>query len=72
MIGGPYMKERNKTTCELSRKLVSKMIKKDSEGWPPECGIFVYQPMRPHKQPTILEEASNRQQFACKEKNGPQ
>lgn len=63
------MKERNKTTYELSRKLVSKMIKKDSEGWPPECNIFIYQPMRPHKQPTILEKASNRHHLGSKGKN---
>lgn len=43
------MKTKNESTRKFSKELVSKMVKRDSEGWPPNCGIFIYEPKRPHK-----------------------
>ena len=31
----------------LTRKIVDDMIDEEVEGWPPECTVFAYQPMRP-------------------------
>lgn len=51
------MKIKSEATRKLSKEVVSKMVKRDSEGWPPNCGIFIYQPKRPHK---IQEELTPR------------
>lgn len=32
---------------DVSRQLAANMIKHDSTGWPPDCLMFAYQPIRP-------------------------
>lgn len=32
---------------DLSKQLVSAMIKRDITGWPPGCTVLTYQPVRP-------------------------
>lgn len=51
------MKAKSEATRKFTKELVNKMVKRDSEGWPPSCGIFAYQPKRPHK---IQEELTPR------------
>ena len=32
---------------EISKQLASNMIEHDMSGWPPDCLMFTYQPIRP-------------------------
>lgn len=32
---------------DVSKQLVTNMIKHDITGWPPDCLMFAYQPVRP-------------------------
>ena len=32
---------------DISKQLVASMIKHDITGWPPDCLMFTYQPIRP-------------------------
>lgn len=32
---------------DISKQLVDSMIKHDITGWPPDCLMFTYQPIRP-------------------------
>lgn len=32
---------------DVSKQLVANMIKHDMTGWPPDCLLFTYQPIRP-------------------------
>lgn len=59
------MKTKSEATRKFSKELVNKMVKRDSEGWPPNCGIFVYQSKRPHKN----QEELTPRPSVCKEKN---
>ena len=40
----------------LSRNITSKMIKRDSTGWPPDCALFAYQPVRPASPSSFVQE----------------
>lgn len=39
---------------DLSKQLVSAMIKRDITGWPPGCTVLTYQPVRPSCKENIL------------------
>lgn len=55
------MEKATEKMKNLTRKIAGMMIDDDVDGWPPECTIFAYQPMRPRReeQDTIgLEEAN--------------
>lgn len=41
---------------EMSKKLVSAMITHDLAGWPPDCMILTYQPIRPICNDTVPQE----------------
>ena len=43
------MNAKSEATRKFTKEIVNKMVKRDSEGWPPNCDIFAYQPKRPHK-----------------------
>lgn len=43
------MKKEKEMLKSLSRNLIHRMVKRDSTGWPPNCAVFAYQPVRPHK-----------------------
>lgn len=54
------MEKAKEKMKNLTRKLANIMIDDDVDGWPPECTIFAYQPVRPRReeQDTIgLEES---------------
>lgn len=34
----------------FTRKLANIMIDDDLEGWPPDCSVFAYQPVRPRRE----------------------
>lgn len=38
-----------KTRDKALRAFVSRMVKKEYEGWPPGCCFFMYQPKRPSR-----------------------
>ena len=41
------MEKATEKLKDLTRKLVKGMIDEEVDGWPPECTVFAYQPMRP-------------------------
>lgn len=41
------MKTNKEKLNRLSGSLANKMMKKDLEGWPPDCPFGFYQPVRP-------------------------
>ena len=42
-------KTRGKTAADKVLKVIAKkMIEHDTDEWPPKCGIFTYQPLRPY------------------------
>lgn len=41
------MNTQKSITAHLAQNLVSKMIKRDMSGWPPDCLALTYQPVRP-------------------------
>lgn len=53
------MKTNKEMINNLSRNIVSKMIKKDSTGWPPDCSVYAYQPVRPRSSSTFSEERTS-------------
>lgn len=44
------MESKKAKTNILLKKLATKMIYHEIEGWPPDCMGFVYQPKRPNRQ----------------------
>ncbi|MGM9628931.1 MAG: hypothetical protein ACI3V4_12740 [Faecousia sp.] len=42
-------KTRGKTAADKVLQVIAKkMIEHDTDEWPPKCGIFTYQPLRPY------------------------
>lgn len=51
------MKTKQEMLNHMAKKLANKMIRADSEGWPPDSTFGFYQPMRPQKRaPNVLED----------------
>lgn len=51
------MKTKQALLNQLAKRLTQKMIRADSEGWPPDSPIGFYQPVRPQKrEPNALED----------------
>lgn len=45
---------------QLLRKIISRMIRNDATGWPPDCATLLYQPKRPCQQnPKCTEDISS-------------
>lgn len=40
---------------DVSKQLATSMIKHDMTGWPPDCLMFAYQPIRPIPQKDNIE-----------------
>lgn len=40
---------------DVSKQLATNMIKHDMTGWPPDCLMFAYQPIRPIQQIDNIE-----------------
>lgn len=50
------MKAKQEMLNHVAKKIANKMIRADSEGWPPDCAFGFYQPVRPQKrEPNVLE-----------------
>lgn len=47
----------------VSQALIQRMVERDSAGWPPNCAVFAYQPVRPQKR-----ESYNKNQDSIKKK----
>ena len=41
------MNSAGKKRDKAMHRIVNRMVKKEYEGWPPGCGVFLYQPKRP-------------------------
>lgn len=51
------MKTKQKLVNQVAKRLTHKMIRADSEGWPPDSPYGFYQPVRPQKrESSILED----------------
>lgn len=50
------MNNPKKIVKDVSQKVFSAMIKHDITGWPPDCMMFTYQPVRPVCQENISAE----------------
>ena len=42
-----HMKKEKDLIKDFSKKFIKRMVEKDSTGWPPDCTLFAYQPVRP-------------------------
>ncbi len=54
------MKKHNKKVTALLKSAVKAMIGHDSDEWPPECAIFIYQPVHPRAKNTELQEKQDK------------
>lgn len=52
------MKKEKDLIKGFSKKLINRMMEKDSTGWPPDCTLFAYQPVRPSKKKSSCVDAS--------------
>ena len=43
------MKTKQELLIQAARRFTQKMIRADSEGWPPDSLVGFYQPVRPHE-----------------------
>lgn len=57
------MKTKKEMFNQLARVLTHKMIRADSEGWPPDSALGFYQPLRPQMQESsITKDTTSRYQ----------
>lgn len=55
------MKTKQELLNQVAKSLTHKMIRADSEGWPPDSPYNFYQPVRPQKrESSILEDTPPR------------
>lgn len=49
------MKNIKNKTDALLKRATEKMIRREVEGWPPDCVTFVYQPKRPRREDNVTK-----------------
>lgn len=52
------MKENNSKVNVLLKKIVTRIADHEADGWPPECALIMYQPVRPTEVSDITEHDS--------------
>lgn len=60
------MKTKQELLNQAAKRLTQKMIRADSEGWPPDSLIGFYQPVRPQERASSTLENTQPQHKSCK------
>ncbi len=54
------MKKQKKIIEGMTKRVIKKIVDQEVCEWPPQCGVFYYQPVRPSKEKR--EEPANKQE----------
>ena len=59
------MNKEKELVKDFSKNLIHRMVERDSAGWPPNCSVFAYQPVRP------CRKKGQEEQEKCAEEDKP-